>query len=182
MPVVLGLALVPAIGFAQQSEGGDFESAFHASFLFGGSWPGGSMNLHFDPGFMAAARGQLALSPMTRVGAQLGFYSFASEPIPAERIDNEGIVALSLIATARGRSGPYAPFALVGLGGYMTKDQFSDGRRWDGGLELGVGLSLGVSDYFAAVVGTSFHMIFRGGQNVDYNWFDGYIGFDLKQP
>jgi hypothetical protein len=38
---------------------------------------------------------------MTRVGAQLGFYSFDSEPIPAERVDNEGIVALSLIGSAR---------------------------------------------------------------------------------
>ena len=99
MPMVLALALVPAIGFAQQVEGGDFEPAFHASFLFGGSWPVGTMNDHFDPGFMAAARGQYALSPMTRVGAQLGFYSFLSEPIPAERIDNEGVVSLSLIAT-----------------------------------------------------------------------------------
>jgi hypothetical protein len=157
----LALALLPATAFAQTDDP-EFEPAFHASFLLGASWPVGTMNLHFDPGFMAAARGLYALSPMTRVGAQLGFYSFDSEPIPAERVDNEGIVSLSLVATARGRSGPYAPFALVGLGGYLSKDQFSDGRRWDGGMEFGVGLSLGVSEHFAAVVGTSFHMIFRG--------------------
>jgi hypothetical protein len=173
---MLMLQALPAAG---QEEPADHY--LRASFMLGAGWPVGDMNVHFDPGFVAGARGEYTLSPMTRVGAQLAFHSFDHEPLPGT-VDNEGIIDLSLIAKAVGSWGAYDPFALIGLGAFVTKDQVSNGRRWDGGLQLGGGLGLEVSEHLTVLVGTSFYMVFRGGENSDYLWIDGYLGFDLRQP
>lgn len=179
--MLISLAM-PAPLFGQVGAAQDeYERYFHATFFLGGGWPVGSMNVDFDPGLIGGARGEYALSPMTRVGAQIAFYSFDAEPV-AELVDNEGVINMSLIGKAIGTWGPYEPFALIGLGAYVTKDQVAEGRRWDGGLELGGGLGLEVSEHFSVLVGTSFHMVFRGGGNIDYLWLDGYLGFDFKQP
>ena len=175
---------VPAVGQepgTQARDAAQSERYFRATFFFGAGWPVGDMNVHFDPGVTAGARAEYTLSPMTRVGAQIGFHSFDHEPLPGT-VDNEGIVELSLLAKAVGAWGPYDPFALIGLGAFHTKDQVATGRRWDGGLQLGGGLGLEVSEHLTVLVGTSVYVVFRGGENSNYLWVDGYLGFDFRQP
>lgn len=167
-------------GTAATAETEAFTPMLYASFLFGGGWPVGAMNVILDPGFMAGVRGEYAVSPMTRVGAQLSFHSFDHEAPGVA--DNEGVINLSMIGKAVGEWGPYNPFALLGLGAYLSKDQVVGGRRWDGGIQFGGGFELEVSEHLSVQVGTAFHLVFRGGENDDYFWLDGYLGFDFKQP
>ncbi len=167
---------------AQEPAGADeaWVPTLFVAFFAGLDWPVGAMNVILDPGQTAGARAEYAVSPMTRVGAQLSFHSFDHEA-PGTG-DNEGAINLSAIGKAIGTWGPYSPYALLGLGAYVTKDQVAGGRRWDGGLQFGAGFELTVSERFAVLVGTGFHMVFRGGENDDYLWLDAYLGFDFRQP
>jgi len=152
----------------------------YLAVLTGGSWPVASMNVIYDPSFQATARGELAVSPNLRLGAQVSFHSFDAER-PGEA-DNEGVVNLALFGKALGDVGPYRPFALLGVGAYVSKEKETGGRRWDGGMQFGAGFELPLSEYLSAVAGTGLHLVYRGGGQDDYLWLDGYLGFLFRQP
>lgn len=164
----------------EAAETDEWAPALYVTFFTGINWPVGAMNVVLDPGMAAGARAEYEVSPMSRVGAELSFHAFDHEA--PGLADNEGAINLSALGKAQGEWGPYSPFALLGFGAYVTKDQIVGGRRWDGGLRFGAGLELTVSEHFAVMVGSGFHMVFRGGENDDYLWVEGYLGFDFKQP
>lgn len=163
-------------GVAAQDQG----PVLYLSVLLGGSWPVASMNVIYDPSFHAIARAELARGPFVRVGAQVSFHAFDAER-PGEA-DNEGVINLSLFGKALGALGPYKPFALLGVGAYVSKEKETSGRRWDGGMQFGVGFELPLSEHVSTVVGSGLHLVFRGGEQNDYLWLDGYLGFLFRQP
>jgi len=163
-------------GAAAQDQG----PVLYLSVLLGGSWPVASMNVIYDPSFHAIARAELARGPFVRVGAQVSFHAFDAER-PGEA-DNEGVINLSLFGKALGELGPYRPFALLGVGAYVSKEKETSGRRWDGGMQFGAGFELPLSEHVSTVVGTGLHLVFRGGEQDDYLWLDGYLGFLFRQP
>jgi hypothetical protein len=157
-----------------------FTPAIYVSLFTGGAWPISTMNTFLDPSFMAGGRAEYAFTPATRAGAQLSFHSFDAErPGTA---DNEGVIVLSLFGRAIGEWGPYHPFALLGLGAYVSKVTETSGRRWDGGVQFGGGIEMEINRYLAALAGTGLHMVFRGGEQEDHIWIDGYLGFTFRQP
>ncbi len=120
------------------------------------------------------------MNPFVRVGAQVSFHAFDAER-PGEA-DNEGVINLSLFGKALGELGPYRPFAVLGIGAYVSKETETSGRRWDGGMQFGAGFELPLSEHLSAVTGTALHLVFRGGEQDDYLWLDGYLGFLFRQP
>ncbi len=152
----------------------------YVSVFTGAGWPIGDMNVILDPGFVAGARGGYGLTPLVRVGAQLSFHSFDAER-PAVA-DNEGVILLSLFGKALGEWGPYQPFALFGLGAYVSKVEETAGRRWDGGVQVGAGLEYPASEHLGVATGLHFHMVLRGGEQNDYLWLEGYLAFAFRLP
>jgi opacity protein-like surface antigen len=152
----------------------------YLNLFLGAAWPVGNMNVYHDPGFVAGGRGEYAISPLVRVGGQLSFHSFDAERPGVA--DNEGVILMQAFAKALGEWGPYYPFALLGLGAYVSKERVTSGRRWDGGLQVGTGLEYPVTEHFAVNTGFSFHMVLRGGEESDYFWLEGYLGFLFRQP
>ncbi len=171
---MLGFSLLARPAAAQEQTG------LYVSAFTGGAWPVGGMNVIYDPSFMAGGRAELSLGPLVRAGVQLSFASFDAER--GADLDNEGVVNLSLYGKALGRWGPYQPFALLGVGAYVSKEIETSGRRWDGGVQFGGGFELPVSEYMSATVGTAIHAVLRGGEQGDYVWIDGYLGFVFKAP
>jgi hypothetical protein len=170
-------AAMPAI---QASEAEEFTPVLYFSVLAGANWPVGNMNVILDPSIATIARGEYAISPLVRIGAQFSYHAFDAERLSIN--DNEGIINLTLLAKALGQWGPYKPFALLGLGAYVSKVHETAGRRWDGGLQVGAGIELPVSEYMSAVTGTGLQAVLRGAEQTDYIWLEAYIGFLFKQP
>lgn len=180
IPLVLLLCGGADRAHAQADEAVAYERALYVTLFTGAGWPIGDMNVILDPGFVAGGRGEYALTPLIRMGAQLSFHSFDSE-FPYVT-DNEGVILMSLFAKALGEWGPYQPFALFGLGAYVSKVAETAGRRWDGGVQVGAGLEYPVSEDFIAAGGFNFHMVLRGGEQNDYLWLEGYLAFSFKMP
>ena len=158
----------------------EHDLVLYLAVLTGASWPVASMNVIYDPSFLATARGELAVSPFVRLGAQVSFHAFDAER-PGEA-DNEGVINLALFGKALGDVGPYRPFALLGIGAYVSKEKETGTRRWDGGMQFGAGFELPLSEYVSALAGTGLHLVYRGGEQDDYLWLDGYLGFLFRQP
>ena len=166
--------LVPSASLAQE-DGEPPARYIYVNVFLGAGWPVGDMNVYLDPGIVAGGRGEYAVSPLVRVGGQLSFHAFDAER-PGDA-DNEGIILMQAFAKALGQWGPYYPFALMGLGAYGSKVRETSARRWDGGLQVGLGLEYPVTRNFSVNTGFSFHMVLRGGEQSDYFWFEGYLGF-----
>jgi hypothetical protein len=47
---------------------------------------------------------------------------------------------------------------------------------------VGTGLEYPVTEHFSVNTGLSFHMVLRGGEESDYFWLEGYLGFLFRQP
>ncbi|UCC71568.1 MAG: outer membrane beta-barrel protein [Gemmatimonadota bacterium] len=178
--VALGLLIASQPAFAQEGAGEPFQRVLYVNLFLGANWPVGNMNVVLDPGTLAGGRGEFALSPQVRVGAQLSFHSFDAEF--ASTADNEGVIVMGVFAKGVGEWGPYQPFALWGLGAYVSKENETTGRRWDGGMQLGAGLEYPISEHFSATTGFGFHYVLRSGEQDDHFWIEGYLGFLFRQP
>lgn len=177
-PLLL-LLFAPAAVRAQE-EAEVYPRYLYVNVFLGAGWPIGNMNVYYDPGFVAGGRGEYMISPLVRVGGQLSFHSFDAERPGIA--DNEGVILMQAYAKALGQWGPYYPFALLGLGAYVSKEQETSARRWDGGLQVGTGIEYPVTEHFGVNTGFSFHMVLRGGEERDYFWLEGYLGFLFRQP
>jgi len=184
-PLLPLLLLAPSAARAQQGADGP-EGAepqprhLYVNVFVGAGWPAGNMNVYHDPGLVAGGRGEYSISPLVRVGGQLSFHAFDAER--PGTTDNEGVIVMQAFAKALGQWGPYYPFALLGLGAYVSKERETSARRWDGGLQVGTGLEYPVTEHLAVNTGFSFHMVLRGGEESDYLWLEGYLGFLFRQP
>ena len=175
---LLLISISPGAGIAQDSSQ-ELESPIFAELWLGGGWPIASTNVDFDPSLGAGARVEMQVSPLLRGGVELAFHSFDAE-LPAIR-DNQGALALSIFGKLTGVWGPYRPFALAGFGAANSKRD--DGSRlWDLALQIGGGAEAPISDHVSIMVGTTLHVVPRGGQVTDLLWMAGYFGFVFKQP
>jgi hypothetical protein len=174
------LALIATQPALAQEEAESFAQHIYVNVLLGANWPVGSMNVFLDPGFLAGGRAEYELKPLVRVGVQLSFHSFDAERPGTD--DNEGVIIMSFVGRALGEWGPYRPFALFGLGAYVSKERETSARRWDGGVQVGTGLEYPISEHFSANTGLGIHMVLRGSNEDDYFWVEGYLGFLFKWP
>ena len=167
---------------AAQAEGPtepELENPIFAELWLGAGWPIGSANVDFDPGLGAGARVEMQVNPVLRGGAELAYHSFDAE-LPATR-DNQGALAFSIFGKLIGIWGPYRPFALAGLGAVNSKRD--DGTRlWNLALQIGGGAEAPISDHVSIMVGSTVHIVPRGGEVTDLVWYAGYVGFVFKQP
>ena len=182
MLVASGL-LAQTLQAAQQSEAEverqPFERLLHAEVIMGAGFPVGSMNLNFDPSFMAGVRAEFGITPNMRAGIEASYHAFDSEGLTVA--DNQGVISLSLLGKFLDEWGPYTPFALLGVGAYNSKEEGGQ-RRWDAGFQLGAGTELPVSKYLAATIGSTLHVVPRDGDADKLFWIDGYLGFVFRQP
>ncbi len=178
--VALIACQAPGLARAQQQAAEPFDRVVYVNLLLGANWPVGDTNVVFDPDWLTGGRIEYALTPLVRLGGQLSFHAFNAERGAAA--DNEGVIAMSAFAKALGVWGPYRPFALFGIGAYVSKQLETAGRRWDGGVQMGAGLEYPVAEHLSVTSGFGFHMVLRAGEQNDHLWIEGYLGFLFRGP
>lgn len=147
---------------------------YRAGVLTGVNGPLGSMADDFDPGPMSAIQGERALGANLRLGLQAGFHGFDAEPTVGN--DNLCVTNLSIFARFLAASSSLRPFALLGPGMYQADSS------WDPGAQAALGLEVPVSPSLSLAAGTAAHFVWRGDDDSDLQWIDGYLGFIFAIP